>query len=297
MSGINVPNHFYQQYSNNIQLLLQQMGSKLADKVMTGGHSGKAASPVDQVGAVEAQKVTTRFGDMPRIDSPTDRRWVYPVDYDLPQLVDQFDKLRLLTDPTSTYVRNAVMALGRKRDAEILAAFTGTAKTGETGGTSTSFTSANEVDVAVGGSNSRLNVAKLKAVKKLMMANHIDFDTEEAFVGITAEDHDALLNDPQIISLDFNSKPVLVNGKVTEFMGFKFVHCELIETLMEGTNEVTLPVWVKSGMYLGQWNDILTDISQRKDLRGQPWQAYAYMTVGATRLEEKKVYAIESYRA
>jgi len=45
------------------------------------------------------------------------------------------------------------------------------------------------------------------------------------------------------------------------------------------------------------WNDITTDVSQRKDLRGMPWQAYVYGTFGATRLEENKVYAIESYRA
>lgn len=293
----NIPNHYVQQYSSNIELLLQQMGSKLSGTVMTGTHVGKAASPVDQFGAVEAQKVTTRFGDMPRVDAPTDRRWVYPVDYDLPQLIDQFDRLRLLTDPSSIYVRNAVLALGRKKDAEIIAAFTGIAKTGENGGTSTPFASANEVDVSEGGANSKLNVAKLKAVKELMMANHIDFDTEEAYVGITAADHAALLNEIQIISRDFNDKPVLVNGKISEYLGFKFVHCELIETLLAGTNKVTLPVWVKSGMYLGQWNDITTDISPRKDLRGQPWQAYAYMTIGATRLQENKVYAIESYRA
>lgn len=295
--SVNIPTHYYQQYSSNIQLLLQQMGSKLSGAVMTGTHSGKAASPVDQYGAVEAQKVTTRFGDMPRVDAPTDRRWVYPVDYDLPQLIDQFDKLRLLTDPSSTYVRNAVLALGRKKDFEICSAFTGTAKTGEAGGTSTSFTAANEVDVAEGGTNSKLNVAKIKKVKELMMKNHIDFDTEEAYIGITAADHVSLLNEIQIISKDFSDKPVLQNGKLTEFLGFKFIHCELIETVLAGTNEVTLPVWVKSGMYLGQWNDITTDISQRKDLRGQPWQAYAYMTIGATRLEENKVYAIESYRA
>lgn len=295
--SVNIPTHYYQQYSSNIQLLLQQMGSKMSGAVMTGTHSGKAASPVDQYGAVEAQKVTTRFGDMPRVDAPTDRRWVYPVDYDLPQLIDQFDKLRLLTDPSSTYVRNAVLALGRKKDFEICSAFTGTAKTGEAGGTSTSFTAANEVDVAEGGTNSKLNVAKIKKVKELMMKNHIDFDTEEAYIGITAADHVSLLNEIQIISKDFSDKPVLQNGKLTEFLGFKFIHCELIETVLAGTNEVTLPVWVKSGMYLGQWNDITTDISQRKDLRGQPWQAYAYMTIGATRLEENKVYAIESYRA
>jgi hypothetical protein len=295
--SINIPTHFYQQYSSNIELLLQQKGSKLAGAVMTGGHSGKQASPVDQFGAIEATKVTTRFAPMGRVDAPTDRRWVFPVDYDLPQLIDNYDKLRLLTDPSSTYVLNAALALGRKKDEEICAAFTGTAKTGEQGATSTIFTAANEVDVATGGANSKLNVAKIKAVKKLMMKNHVDFDIEEAYIGLTAEDHAALLDEIQIISLDFNSKPVLNDGKLVEFLGFKFIQCELIETELAGTNEVTLPVWVKSGMYLGQWNDISTSISMRHDLQGEPWQAYAFMTVGATRLQENKVYAIESYRA
>lgn len=296
--SVNLTTHYVQQYSTNIQLLLQQRGSKLRNAVTVGSYVGKQASPVDQIGKIEMQTVTGRFNPMSRVDAPTDRRWVYPSDFDLPQLIDSFDKLRLITDPKSSYVQNAVMAAGRKFDALICAAFTGTAKTGETGATSTSFTSGNEVDVAVGGSNSKLNVSKLREVKRLMMANHIDFDMEEAYIGITAADHDALLGDIQVISRDFNGgAPILKDGKVMEFLGFKFIHCELIETLLADTNEVTLPVWVKSGMHLGVWDDIKNDVSQRKDLQGLPWQLYTTMTAGATRLEENKVYAIESYRA
>jgi len=296
--SVNIPTHFVQQYSSNIQLLLQQKGSKLRGSVMTGSHTGKQASPVDQFGAVEMQAVVSRFAPMTRVDAPTDRRWVFPSDFDLPQLIDSFDKLRLITDPSSAYVTNATMAAGRQFDRLICSAFTGTAKTGEAGGTSTSFTAGNEVDVATGGSNSKLNVAKIKSVKELMMANHIDFDMEEAYIGITAADHASLLNEIQVISSDFNGgAPVLLNGKIDSFLGFKFIHCELIETILAGTNEVTLPVWVKSGMYLGMWNDMSHTISQRADLQSLPWQVYTIMTAGATRLEEDKVYAIESYRA
>jgi hypothetical protein len=297
--SVNIPTHYVQQFSTNVELLLQQKGSKLRGAVTVGSYVGKQASPVDQIGSVEAQRVTSRFAAMNRVDAPTDRRWVRPVDYDLPQLIDHFDKLRLLTDPESVYVLNAMHALGRKIDYEICSAFTGSAATGEQGATSTSFTAANEVDVATGGANSRLNVAKLIAVKELMMANHIDFDAETAYVGITAKDHSALLNEIQITSMEFNggAKPVLQDGKVVQFLGFQFIHCELIETVLAGTNEVTLPVWVKSGMHLGIWNDLQSSISQRHDLQGEPYQAYCLGTFGATRLEEKKVYAIESYRA
>lgn len=296
--SVNLPTHFVQQYSTNVNLLLQQKGSKLRGAVTTGSHVGKQASPVDQIGKVEMQTVSSRFAPMGRVDAPTDRRWVFPTDYDLPQLIDSFDKLRMITDPSSEYVQNAVMAAGRQFDRLICSAFTGTAKTGESGSTSTSFTAGNEVDVSEGGTNSKLNVAKIKAVKKLMMANHIDFDTEQAFIGITADDHAALLNEIQVINSDFNGgAPVLRDGKISSFLGFNFIHCELIETALAGTNEVTLPVWVKSGMYLGMWNDVQNSVSKRNDLQGEPWQLYTIMTAGATRLEENKVYAIESYRA
>ena len=297
--SVNLPSHFVIQYSTNINLLLQEKGSKLRPYVTEGAYVGKQASPVDQFGSIEMQSVTSRFAAMGRVDSSADRRWVFPSDYDLPQLIDTFDKLRLLTDPESTYVQNAVYAAGRQMDRLILLATTGTAKTGEAGATSTSFTSGNEVDVATGGSNTRLNVAKLLALQELMLANAVDFMNEEVVIPLTAKDNSALLNEIQIISSDFNGgdRPVLKDGRVQRFLGMNFVYCQLTETVMAGTNEVTVPAWVKSGMHLGIWNDVTTSISRRNDLQGEPWQAYVYMTAGATRLEENKVYAIESYRA
>lgn len=297
--SINLPSHYSVQYSTNINLLLQEKGSKLRPYVTEGSYVGKQASPVDQFGAIEMQSVTSRFAAMGRVDAAVDRRWVFPSDYDLPQLIDTFDKLRLLTDPESTYVQNAVFAAGRQMDRLILLATTGTAKTGEAGGTSTSFTAGNEVDVATGGANSRLNVAKLLALQELMLANSVDFFNEEVVIPLTAKDNSALLNEIQMISSEFNGmdRPVLKDGRVTRFLSMNFVYCQLAETVMAGTNEVTVPVWVRSGMHLGIWNDVTTSISRRNDLQGEPWQAYVYMTAGATRLEENKVYAIESYRA
>jgi hypothetical protein len=296
--SLNIPDHYTISFSTNVMLLLQQKGSKLRNTVTEGGYVGKQASPVDQIGKVEMQQVTNRFAPMPRVDAAVDRRWVSPTDYDLPQLIDTFDKLRLLTEPESSYTQNAVFGAGRKIDTLILQATTGTAKTGEQGATSTVFTAANEVDVAVGGANSRANVAKLLALKELMQSNFVDFDIEEVYCPMTAKDNSSLLNEVQIISSDFNGqdKPVLKEGRVDRFLGIQFIHCELTEAVMAGSSEVTVPVWCKSGMHLGIWNDIQTEISRRNDLRGIPWQSYVTVSLGATRLEENKVYAFESFR-
>jgi hypothetical protein len=223
---------------------------------------------------------------------------VFPVSYDLPQLIDQFDKLRMLTDPESQYVQNAVYAAGRKMDTAIITAFQAAANTGVNGATSTSFIAGNEVDVDVGGTASRLNVAKLLAVKELIRINHIDPDEDPCYVGLTAKDESALLKEIQITSADFNGKdtPVLQAGKLVRFLGLNFIYCELVESVAAGVSEVTVPVWARSGMHLGIWGDVQTSISKRNDLQGEPWQAYVFATFGATRLDEEKVFAIESAR-
>lgn len=292
--SVNIPTHYVQQYATTVALLLQQRGSKLRNACTTGSYIGKQASPVDQIGSIAAQKVTTRFAAMGRVDAPMDRRWVFPNDYDLPQLIDKFDKLRLLTDPESAYVQNAVYAMGRAMDDEIIAAFHGTAKTGESGATNTTLPSGQTVNVGVGGTASNLNVAKLRAAKRILMANEVDIEADPIFCVITASQHDALLNEIQIISRDYNETPVLVNGKVQSFLGINFIHCE---RLLTGTDDAAgtsraVPVFARSGMHMGMWNDLTTDIDMRKDLQGLPWQAYCYGTFGATRLEEKKVVRV-----
>lgn len=294
--SVNIPTHYVSQFSSNIQLKLQQAGSRLRGAVKVESHVGKQASPVDQFGAIAANLVIGRFNPMGRVDAPTDRRWVLPKDYDLPQLLDSFDKLRLLTDPESSYVTNAVNALGRAMDEEILSGIFGTNKTGETGSVDTAFASASVVGVNQGAASAtNLTVAKLKRAKRLLMAANVDVKAERIYCAVNAANHDSLLDEIQIISSDFNGgEAVLKEGNLMRFLGIDFIHTELLTTATDdqaGTS-TQVPLWVQSGVHLGMWNDIETDISQRKDLQGLPFQAYAKATFGATRLEEAKVIKI-----
>lgn len=290
--SINVPTWYVRQYADNIAMLLQQKGSKLRDTVTVGNYVGEQASPVDQIGSIEMQPVTTRFGPMGRVDAATDRRWVFPADYDLPQLIDTFDKLRLLTDPASVYVQNGLAAAGRRIDNTIVAAFFAAANTGVQGATSTSFPAANQVAVNFGSASSvGLTVAKLIEAKRLLMSYEVDFEAETPTCVITSDEHADLLKEAQVVSTDFNDRPVLVDGMVTRFLGINFKVCERLTT--DGSGYRRVPVYVKSGMHLGIWNDINTDISRRVDLQGIPWQAYIKLTIGATRIEENRVIEIK----
>lgn len=297
----NIPNWYVQQYSKNIQIMLQQKGSRFRGKAMEGSHTGAQASPVDQLFGIEMNQVTTRFSPIGRIDAKEDRRWVAPTDWDGAQLIDSFDKLRILTDPTSKYVENATYGMGRVIDKLMVPAFFGNAQNGVNGLTSIAFPTAlstaggQTVSVSQGASGATgLTVAKLREAKKLFMANEVDLDNDPIFFAVTAKQHDNLLQETQLINLDYADRPVLTEGRITRVLGMDLVHTELLQG---GTDDLSgssslIPVWAKSGMYIGVWEDQQHDISQRKDLTGLPYQVYSKAAFGASRLDEKRVVKI-----
>jgi hypothetical protein len=298
--SVNIPTHYATEYARNIDLLLQQEQSRLSGTVMQGNHVGEKASPVDQIGAVEMQDVVTRFAPMPRVDATMARRWVSPISSDLPQLIDTFDALKLLTDPKSKYVQNAVQAANRRKDRHIIGAFFADAAIGvagagtETFGTTLTTSAGQNVSVGTGGAASGMNVAKLKAgVKRLMEAN-VDVDAETVHCAFKAKQHDELLSEIQVIGREFGV-PVLGDNKTLKrWWVIQFHHTELLQ---DGTDDAAgtstmCPMWVERGMHYGNWQSQVNDISRRNDIQGLPWQAYLMMTGGATRTEKERVIRI-----
>lgn len=271
-------------YKSTVQMLLQQRGSKFRGHVMEDHYRGKSGAAVNQIGAVTAQKRTTRHADTPLIETPHDRRWVFPSDYEWADLIDDSDKLRTIADPTSPYAINGAQALGRAMDDVIITAATATAKTGEDGTTSTAFPSAQTATTTAGG----LTVAKLREAMQLLIAAEVDVDNEPLFCAIGAQQHDDLLGETQAISLDFTNKPVLVDGRIKAFMGFNFLDSQRLA--LSGTDR-TVVCWAKSGLHLGIWGDIDVEIGPRPD-KSYSTQVYVKGTFGATRIEEEKVVAI-----
>jgi hypothetical protein len=279
---------FVQQYSTNVGLLLQQRGSKLRDSVSVGSYTGKAAKAVEQIGSVTAQPRTSRHSDTPLISTPHDARWVFPTDYEWADLIDDQDKLRMLIDPTSPYAINGAYALGRAMDNLIISAALGSAKTGENGTTTTAFDTSNQ-QVTVGGTPTGLTVAKLRSAKKILLANEVDVEMDPLYIAVTAKQLDDLLGTTEVTSSDYNTVKALVQGQVDTFMGFKFIHTELLG--VNGSSHRRVVAWAKSGLHLGMWNDINSKIDQRAD-KSYATQVYVKGTFGATRTEEKKVVEI-----
>jgi len=164
---------FVQQYSANLQHLSQQKGSRLRGAVRVEAVRGKQAF-FDQIGSQSASVRTTRAADTLLNDTPHARRMVTLADYEVADLIDDQDKLRMIVDPTSSYAQAQAFAIGRSMDDVIITAATGDAKTGETGGTTTALPSGQKVAVNLSGSNEGLTIGKLREAKYLLDNNDVD---------------------------------------------------------------------------------------------------------------------------
>lgn len=282
-----------QQYKANVELLLQQTDSRLAGAVTQQACVGKAASIVEQFGSATAVQRTNRHADTPLLDLSQDKRWVFPSDYEWASLIDDQDRLRAIIELTSPYAMAGAAAMNRVKDDVILAAVFGTNYTGENGTTSESFgtegTGTYDVAVAVGGTASSLNVAKLqKGIRILMTANKGEL-MEPVYGAISSYEHDALLKEVQVANKDYGNSAVLVDGKVKRFMGVDFI---LTERLTISSGNRLIPLWLKSGLCLATWNGVNADISKRPD-KGNATQVYLAMTLGATRTQLGKQIRIQ----
>jgi Phage capsid protein len=298
---------FTTQFSARLDLALQQMGSKLRGKVDEySGYVGKQASPLQLLGAVQSRQPQGRFA--PKINTPQSftRRWVFPQDRVIDQYFDTFDQLRTIVEPKGKAVEGAAMACGRDWDDAIIAAAYGTAQTGADAGSLTNETFSLTVmtddtpsgyiveddfgaSAAVG-----LTVAKMIEARRQMRHFHCDFENDPATIVIGSSQEADLLKQVQVTNKEYNrsvaDNSVLVDGKLSRFVGFDVVVSERLPVIATTTRGCL--AFVKSGIHLGIWKDVTTQIFQRPDLDSNPWDVSTVHTFGATRTQLGKVMVV-----
>jgi hypothetical protein len=279
---------FVQQYSANLQHLSQQKGSRLRGAVRVEAVRGKQAF-FDQIGSQSASVRTTRAADTLLNDTPHARRMVTLADYEVADLIDDQDKLRMIVDPTSSYAQAQAFAIGRSMDDVIITAATGDAKTGETGGTTTALPAGQKVAVNLSGSNEGLTIGKLREAKYLLDNNDVD-PSIPRFMVVGPKQIQDLLESTNITSSDFNTVKALVQGEVNTFMGFNFITSTRLAH-NTGTDVRTCFAYAADGITLAVAKDLTVRIDERPD-KGYAVQVYACMSIGATRMEEEKVVEI-----
>ena len=279
---------FVEQYSNNVTMLSQQKGSLLRDNVDSETVQGKNAF-FEQIGSVAAVKRTSRHGDTPQLDTPHARRRVSLVDYEYADLIDDQDKIRTLIDPTSSYAQAAAFAMGRAMDDEIIAAATGTAFTGVSGGTSTALPAGQAITES---GTDGLTIAKLREAKRTFDLASVDPSIKRYMV-VSPRQIDDLLGTTSVTSADFNTVRALVTGEVNTFMGIEFIVSNRLS--IASSKRLCLP-YAADGIKLAVGKDVMSRIDERSD-KGYSTQVYYCASFGATRMEEEKVVSIQAHEA
>ena len=287
-----IPEHYTTQFDANWRHLVQQKNSRLREYVTLDSISGKEKS-YNQLSEAAMQLITSRSGETRISDQATAKRWIRPKAYDTAKLFDEFDEQLLgeVVLPTSPVVQSHAAAYARTADQVIIEALGGSAYTGETGVTPTSLPSGQKVAVNYvetgNTANSGLTIGKLRAAKYILDSSEVD-EEEERIIVVSAKQLQDLLRTTEITSADYNSVKALVDGSVNTFMGFKFRKTQLLP-LSSGDVRLVY-VYVKSGIVLAERGlkthmDVRTDLSHSLQIR-------SVASLGATRLEEKKVVEI-----
>lgn len=290
---------YTKKYSSMVNLELQVKQATLLDKVTSVPVSERLVQLEDVIQPKQAERNRDWKSDTPISDASYTQRWLQVADWLIPaDLLADEELVRAKADPTSAIVQSQVAAYNRAIDQSILRAMFDVAKTGVDGGTNTSFDSNQEIGINVGGTNSGLNLPKLKAVRALFDENYLG--DEPIFVGVTPKTFNQLLSDTQLTSSDFMPGQAIATGVIPSILGSVY----FVKTLLGdykmypelsafyGTADSrNLPVWTKGGIQFGTWKPAQTNVSIRPDKKNA-WQIFTKGSFNATRVDEKMVARI-----
>ncbi|MEE4662722.1 phage capsid protein [Pseudomonas alliivorans] len=274
---------FVQQFADNFRHLAQQMTSRFEPHVTIEPNIVGMSKSVNRLGQRTASRRTQRHADTPINDQPHSTRFVDLFDWDDGDMIDDQDKIRMLVDPTSEYVKAMVSSLNRAKDDVIIDAFGGVSRA-TTGGILLPAVQ----KIAVGGTG--LTKAKIIQARKMFRKNEADnHNGEELYITYTADSAAAILADPTLTSQDYMAGKFLQDGDIEgKWMGFNWIPSE--RTPYDGATR-RLYAWAKSGVTLGKGADITTKVGEDPG-KGFNVRIYAKMSIGAVRVEEEKVVEI-----
>ncbi len=298
-----VETSFSKQYSGNVELLFQQEKSGLRPSVRIETLKGESGF-FDYIGEVSGQWPDDRHGDSPQNDTPHSRRKVTSAMWDWGDFVDDYDQVRMLIDPKSSYARAAAAAANRAYDEKILAALGGIAYTGKEGTTAVNnydigecrLIDADGAVVAAGSDHSNttqtgLTLAKIAAIGKLM--DDANVPATDRYIVCNTNQKWYLLGSTKATSADYNGVRALVHGDMNSYLGFNFIWLPSDRFTENATDTAAYECYGfhKSCILLGIWGDYTNEITRRADKRYSTY-LYSKMFIGATRLQGKGVVEI-----
>ena len=274
---------FVAAFADNYIHLAQQSESRLQPTVMVDANIVGMSKSVNRLGKRQPTRRTSRHADTPQNDQPHSTRYIDLADWDDGDIVDDLDQVKMLTDPTSDYVKAMIAGFNRTKDDVIIEALGGNSRS-----TTGNVALPSGQKIAVGGTG--LTKAKIIQAKKIFRANEADEENgEELYMLYSATALSDVLSDTTLTSADFLAGQMLQSGTLRgKWMGFTWIPTERCP--ISGATR-RLYAYAKSGVKLGIGKDITTKVGEDPG-KGFNVRVYAKMSIGAVRVEEEKVVEI-----
>ncbi|WP_158785143.1 phage capsid protein [Pantoea sp. BAV 3049] len=281
---------FVQQFHDSFEIATQQKDSRLQGAVHDRGQITGSAFTINDMGTIEMNQITTRFGDTVWDVPEAGTRNALMADYGLFVPVEKRDLRKLIANPQGPYMALTLSACNRKKDDVIYRALIDAIpRKTEDNGAYTNVALPATQKIVAGGTG--MTKAKLIAAKAMFRRNECDEQNgEELYFTYNADMLTQILSDTTLTSADFMAVKMLQEGALsTKWLGFNWIAYEKLDVTGTAT---TAAAWCKSAVHFGTGAEYNIDIGPRRD-KNNTIQISVDASYGAGRANESKVVAID----
>lgn len=306
-----IEEHYRQQYNSGITQMFQQESSLVFGQFEQKTQSAEW-DHYDRISPFGRLKpADTRYGENPQSEIDFGRRRIGYSWFDNGKMIDPKDLKRVATDPTSAITSGLAKSAARERDHVFWNTIYAPAFGGKTGTEIVNFVTPTSGKVTVGevsrgtttpistggryvmqagsyegiviasdytgstAAETGITLAKLKAARTTMLKlNSIQKD-DVLDIWLASDQFEQLLGIDEVINADYSVRKNLAAGNVTEFMGYRFRHSELVPYDAAGKRRCLIAR--PEAYYAVTAQEITADMWLLPDKKNIP---YAYIKVG-----------------
>lgn len=279
--AISIDNVYIQTFERNLRHLAQQSDTRLR-RFVTEVAGGGEKHNFERLGLAEAVQKTTARAATPTSDLAWTRRTALANTYHVGETVEQEDIVQMLVDPNSNVTMSLAMAMRRKVDDVIIAAATGAALNGD--GTTTAFTAGQTVGDGIG----VITLDTVYETQEKFAKNDVDPD-ENIVMVIGPTQQRKMLSYMEVTSGDYQNAKALATGILPNYMGFDWVVSNRL--LAPAAGQIDCLAFTRRAIGLVTNRDITSKVAEDPTL-SFAWRLYAFMTMGAVRVEDEHIVRI-----
>lgn len=199
-------------------------------------------------------------------------------DYAAPEYTSIFDQQKVNYDERQELVQTLGNAIGRRADQMVLDAIAGS---------SSSLTVAN----SIGGSNTNINVAKVREAARLMNGKNVP--ASDRYMVVSADGLSALIGEDKASSSDYMNHKALTDGMINSFMGFKIIMIGDMDEgglAIDGSSDRTCFAWHKDSVGYAEGISMKTEINYVPERAS--WLTNVMLSAGSVAIDTNGIVLI-----